>query len=77
MIAPECGAGRRHPGAEAVPVLPETLLRCHRELIRREGLAYQRRPPRRRSQPDLELHDLILRLAREISRLGLAPHQTI
>ena len=49
---------------------PETLLRWHRELVRRKWIAFHRRPPRRRSQPDLELHDLILRLARENARWG-------
>jgi putative transposase len=49
---------------------PETLLRWHRELVRRKWAAYRRRPPRRRPAPRSELHDLILRLARENAGWG-------
>ncbi len=41
---------------------PETLLRWHRELVRRKWAAYRRRPPRSRPR-DPELRELILRLA--------------
>ena len=44
---------------------PETLLRWHRDMVRRGWAAYRRRPPRRRPMPRSELHDLILKLARE------------
>jgi putative transposase len=44
---------------------PETLLRWHRELVRRKWDAYRRRPPRRCRPRDLELRGLILRLASE------------
>jgi putative transposase len=43
---------------------PETLLRWHRELVRRKWSAFRSRP-RRRSSTRNELHDLIIRLARE------------
>ena len=49
---------------------PETLLRWHRDLVRRKWAAYRRRPPRRRRPPDLDLRGLILRLARENSGWG-------
>src|SRR5262245_28229602 len=38
---------------------PETLLRWHRDLVRRKWAAYRRRPPRRCRAPDLELRGLI------------------
>ena len=44
---------------------PETLLRWHRDLVRRKWAAYRRRPPRRRRPRDLELRALILRLTCE------------
>lgn len=58
---------RRLPRAEwwRLPVRPETLLRWHRDLVRRKWAAFgQRRGPGR---PPLgpDLRDLILRLARE------------
>ncbi len=49
---------------------PETLLRWHRELVHQKWAAYRRRPRRRRPIPSSELHQLILRLARENSRWG-------
>jgi putative transposase len=49
---------------------PETLLRWHRELVRRKWAAYRRGPHRQRPVPRSELHALILRLARENSRWG-------
>jgi putative transposase len=49
---------------------PDTLLRWHRELVRRKWAAYARRPRRQRSVPRSELHELILRLARENGRWG-------
>jgi putative transposase len=48
---------------------PETLLRWHRELVRRKWAAYRRRPRRHRSVRT-ELHDLIGKLARENPRWG-------
>ncbi len=44
---------------------PQTLLRWHRELVRRKWAACRRRPRRRRRASTSELHELILRLARE------------
>ena len=44
---------------------PETLLRWHRELVGRKWAAYGRRPRRRRPTARSEVHDLILKLARE------------
>ena len=49
---------------------PETLLRWHRELVRRKWAAYRRRPRRQRSVSRSEIHDLILQLAGENSRWG-------
>src|SRR5579859_1499873 len=49
---------------------PQTLLRWHRELVRRKWAAFHRRPPRRRRGLDPEIQDLILRLARENPRWG-------
>ena len=58
------------PAWSALLVSPETLLRWHRELIRSKWAAYARRFPRPdRSRPS-ELHQLILRLARENPRWG-------
>jgi putative transposase len=48
---------------------PETLLRWHRDLVRGKWAAFRQRPPRQRSAPT-ELHQLILRLARENPRWG-------
>src|SRR5215471_12591579 len=48
---------------------PQTLLRWHRELVRRKWAAYRRRPRRQRPAPS-ELHQLILKLARENERWG-------
>ena len=44
---------------------PETLLRWHRELVRRKWAAYRRRPGRQRPVVRGEFHDLILKLASE------------
>src|SRR5215472_9006444 len=44
---------------------PETLLRWHRELVRRKWAVYRRRPSSRRPNPRSELHELILKLAGE------------
>ena len=49
---------------------PETLLRWHRELVRRKWAAYRRRPQRHRPAARNELHELILKLARENERWG-------
>ncbi len=48
---------------------PETLLRWHRELVRGKWAAYLKRPRREKAAPS-ELHQLILRLARENPRWG-------
>ena len=44
---------------------PQTLMRWHRELVRRKWAAYGRRPHRRRPTPRSELHNLILTMARD------------
>ena len=49
---------------------PETLLRWHRELVRRKWATYRRRPLRRRQSRDPELQEVILRLASENPRWG-------
>jgi putative transposase len=58
------------PAWRSVLPSPETLLRWRRELVRRKWAAYCRRPRRRRPLPRSELHELILRLARENARWG-------
>jgi putative transposase len=49
---------------------PETLLRWHRELVRRKWAIYRRRPRRQRAVAKTEIHDLILKLAEENSSWG-------
>jgi putative transposase len=49
---------------------PETILRWHRELVRRKWAAFGKRPRRVRPAMDPEVIDLILRLARENPRWG-------
>jgi putative transposase len=49
---------------------PETLLRRHRELVRHKWAAYRRRPRRQPAVPVGELHELILRIARDNPRWG-------
>jgi putative transposase len=49
---------------------PETILRWHRELVRRKGAAFTKRPRRVRPAMDPEVHDLILSLAHENPRWG-------
>jgi putative transposase len=49
---------------------PETILRWHRELVRRKWAAFGKRPTRVRPVTDQLLVDLILRLARENPRWG-------
>ncbi len=44
---------------------PETLLRWHRDLVRRKWAAFHRRPRRIRRAGDPELRDVILRMAAE------------
>ena len=44
------------PGWRSLIPRPETLLRWHRDLVRRKWAAYWRRPPRRRPMPGSELH---------------------
>ncbi len=58
------------PAWSALLVSPETLLRWHRELIRGKWAAYARRSPQPDRARPSELHQLILRLARENSRWG-------
>jgi len=53
------------PGWRSLIPRPETLLRWHRDLVRRKWAAYRRRPPRGRPMPRSELHDLIVKLAKE------------
>src|SRR5437867_4720327 len=57
------------PAWSALLASPETLLRWHRELIRRKWAGHRARP-RRRPLLRSELHELILRLARENPRWG-------
>ncbi len=49
---------------------PETILRWHRELVRRKWAAFGKRPRRVRPAMDPDVVDLILRLARENPRWG-------
>jgi hypothetical protein len=51
-------------------VSPETLLRWHRELVRRKWALYGRRPPRGRPGQSAERQELIVRLAVENPRWG-------
>ncbi len=57
------------PGWRALLPSPETLLRWHRELVRRKWAAFTKRPRRERHRRG-ELHELILRLACENPRWG-------
>ncbi len=57
-------------GWSALLPSPETLLRWHRDLVRRKWSLYRRRPPRPRPSRDPELRELVLRLARENPRWG-------
>ncbi len=49
---------------------PETILRWHRELVRRKWAAFHKRPRRVRPAMDQEVVDVILRLAHENPRWG-------
>src|SRR5215813_6069575 len=49
---------------------PETLLRWHRDLVRRKWAAFRRWPPRQRPARDPERRALILKLAEENPRWG-------
>src|SRR5262249_34464294 len=49
---------------------PETLLRWHRELVRRRWATYRRWPPRQRPVLRSELHDLIVKMAAQNPRWG-------
>src|SRR5262252_4145923 len=49
---------------------PETLLRWHRELVRRKWAAYGRRPGRQRPVLHSEFHELIVKLAEQNPRWG-------
>jgi putative transposase len=53
----------RGSGSSSLLPSPETLLRWHRELVRRKWAAFGKRPRRRRPGSG-ELHQLIVRLAR-------------
>ena len=60
------------PRASWSSLLPssETLLRWHRELLRRRWAAYRSRPPRPRSEARARLHQLIVQLAEQNPRWG-------
>ena len=49
---------------------PETLLRWHRDLVRRKWAAFRQRPPSPRPTRDLERRECVLKLARENPRWG-------
>src|SRR5215510_6375237 len=49
---------------------PETLLRWHRDLVRRKWAAFRQRPPRQRPVRDPERRALTLKLAEENPRWG-------
>ena len=51
-------------------VKPETVLGWHREMVRQKRAAYRGRPRRARPPAWEEYRDLIVRVARENSRLG-------
>jgi putative transposase len=57
----------RSAGAALIPS-PDTLLRWHRDLVRRKWAAYRRRPRRRRRLLDEQLFELIVRMAKENPR---------
>ena len=61
--------GRRLPAGRLL-FSPATLLRWHRELVRRRWAAFGRRPRRGRPRISEELRALIFRLARENPRWG-------
>ena len=58
------------PAWRSFLVSPETLLRCHRELVRWKWGLYSRRPPRGRPGQSAERQELIVLLARENPRWG-------
>ena len=60
-------------GWHAFPVRPETLLRWHRELIRRKWAAFGRRRGAGRPRLPATSRDLILQLAQENPRWGYQP----
>jgi putative transposase len=51
-------------------VKPETVLRCHRELVRRKWATFARRPCRGRPSISEEYRELICQLAEENARWG-------
>ena len=55
----------RRSSLDALLPRPETLLRWHRELVRRKWAAFAGRPPRPRSARHRERRELVLRLAQE------------
>jgi putative transposase len=57
-------------GFDALLPRPETLLRWHRDLVRRKWAAFRGRPPRPRSARHRERRELVLKLARENPRWG-------
>src|SRR5215475_8543090 len=57
-------------GWSALLPSPETLLRWHRDLVRRKWAAFRQRPSRQRPARDPERRALILRLAGENPRWG-------
>ena len=52
-------------GSDALLLRPETLLRWHRELVRRKWAAFAGRPARPGSARHRERRELVLRLAQE------------
>src|SRR5215470_16841853 len=61
------GLGRLLPrsGFSSLLPRPETLLRWHRDLVRRKWAAFRQRPPRPRPARDPERRECVLKLARE------------
>ncbi len=57
-------------GWSALLPRPVTLLRWHRDLVRRKWAAFRQRPPRQRPARDPVRRALILQLARENPRWG-------
>lgn len=60
----------QRPAWPSFLVSPETWLRWHQQLVRRQSALYARRPARGRPGKSAQRQDLILRLARENPRCG-------
>ena len=65
LVLAALSRGLLRPDWRSLLPRPETLLRWHRELVRREWTTYRRRSRRQRPVVRSELHDLILKLARD------------